>query len=86
MPQQIGLGTTTAVPPTTTSSYLPGATSATVGNAYITWKNRGSQTDFTVTSPLANGISTTNAWLGVGLNSRRNMVNNLKKLNVYLLY
>ena len=43
-------------------------------NVNITWTNRGTTTDFVVTSPLGNGVSLTNAWLGVGLNPNDAMV------------
>lgn len=39
----------------------------------ITYTNRGSQTDFYVTTPLGNGVSPSNAWLGVGINLVQDM-------------
>jgi hypothetical protein len=45
-----------------------------VKNVNIKWFNDGQTTDFYVTSSLASGISPSNAWLGIGLNSADNMV------------
>ena len=44
--------------------------SAQVGKINIEWKNRGIQTDFFVTSPAVSGLDFSNAWLGIGFNSR----------------
>jgi hypothetical protein len=46
-----------------------------IKNANIKWFNNGQTTDFYVTSSLANGISSSNAWLGIGLNTEDDMVN-----------
>lgn len=45
-----------------------------LNNVKISFTNNGTHTQFTVTSPLGNGISVTNAWLGIGLNSNSGMV------------
>ena len=48
--------------------------SANLGNIYVTWTNRGLKTDFTITSPLDNGVKPSNAWIAVGFNSAPKMV------------
>ena len=45
-----------------------------LGGFQITWTNRGQQTDFTVSSPLGNGITANSAWIGFGLNKIQMMV------------
>ena len=45
-----------------------------LGNVQITYKNQGKYTDFLVTSPLGNGVSVSNCWLGIGLNLQPKMV------------
>lgn len=46
----------------------------TVGTFSISYTNTGSKTDFVVTAPLSDGITTSNAWIGVGFNTRGAMV------------
>jgi len=40
----------------------------------ITFTYKPRTTDFLVSSPLGNGVSPENAWLGIGLNSNAAMV------------
>jgi len=44
--------------------------SITVSNIEITWTNLGNQTNFKISSSLANGILPVNAWLAFGFNSQ----------------
>jgi hypothetical protein len=44
--------------------------SLTVSNIEINWTNLGSQTNFKISSSLANGILPLNAWLAFGFNSQ----------------
>ncbi len=44
------------------------------GNVRITFTYKPRTTDFLVSSPLGNGVSPENAWLGIGLNSNAAMV------------
>ena len=45
-----------------------------LSNVQISFTNNGTHTRFTVSSPLGNGVTVTNAWLAVGLNSASRMV------------
>jgi hypothetical protein len=49
-------------------------TMTVLGNVQITYANRGTFTDFLVTCPLSQGMSLTNAWVGVGFNLNQKMV------------
>ena len=46
----------------------------TIGVVQISYTNRGSQTDFVVTSNFGGSINVQNAWLGIGFNSVQGMV------------
>lgn len=55
-------------------------------NSFITWKNRGEETEFTITSNFNQGIDPTNAWISLGVNSDRKMVKYcfvLKNLKIF---
>ena len=41
-----------------------------ISNINIEWRNKGTQTDFVISSPLSNGLSLNNAWLGFGFASQ----------------
>lgn len=45
-----------------------------LSNVNIAYTYGSSSTQFVITSPLGNGISVTNAWLGIGFNSQTKMV------------
>ena len=45
-----------------------------LSDIHVSWVNRGSKTDFTVTAPLSGRIKSDNVWLGVGLNTVPRMV------------
>lgn len=44
-------------------------------NIRITYTYKETQTNFLISTPLGNGVSVNNAWLGFGLNAIENMVN-----------
>ncbi len=46
----------------------------TINGVTISWENLGSRTVFNASSPLGNGVSVNNAWLGIGINTRTRMV------------
>ncbi len=48
--------------------------SITVNNVFVRWTNRGSSTDFFLTSSLATGVIANDAWVGVGINNANVMV------------
>lgn len=43
-------------------------------NSFVTWKNLGEQTEFTITSKFDSRIDPSNAWLSLGVNSDPKMV------------
>ena len=43
-------------------------------NFYVTWENRGTQTDFTVTTSLDSTLTLNNAWFAIGFNKDPVMV------------
>lgn len=45
-----------------------------MGNVDISYKNRGNETEFIVTTPFGNGISASNAWIGIGFNDYSNVM------------
>ena len=45
-----------------------------LSNVNIAYTYGSTSTQFIITSPLGNGISVTNAWLGIGFNSQTKMV------------
>ena len=45
-----------------------------MSNVQVTFRNRGQQTDFIVESSFGNGVYVSNAWVGIGLNSRANVM------------
>ena len=49
--------------------------SISINNVYIKWRNLGTQTEFVITSSLNHLISPDNAWIGLGINSYKTMVN-----------
>lgn len=50
-----------------------------LGEVRISFTNNGTHTEFAVLSPLGNGVSLDNFWLGVGLNSVTDMVAKLNR-------
>ena len=48
--------------------------SVQLSDIHVSWINRGSKTDFTVTVPLSGRVRADNVWLGVGLNTAPRMV------------
>lgn len=49
-------------------------TQLTLVGVTVWFVNNGTHTQFNVTSPLGNGVSTSNSWLGVGMNTKWKMV------------
>lgn len=41
-----------------------------VANIEVDWTNRGDTTDFVLKSPLGNGVTTKNFWLGIGFGNK----------------
>lgn len=58
--------------------------SVQISNINIDWTNRGTQTDFVISSSLDSGLSLNNAWLGFGFNPR--MVKLKMKKKCFLAY
>ena len=52
--------------------------SLNVSNIHVEWKNRGSQTDFTMKSSLGNGVSTSMGWMGIGFEQQTVSLKNIK--------
>ena len=52
--------------------------SLNVSNIHVEWKNRGSQTDFTMKSSLGNGVSTSMGWMGIGFEQQTVKLNKFK--------
>ena len=50
------------------------AQQVTIGGVQIAYTNRGSQTDFVVTTNFGGSINVANAWLGIGFNLEQEMV------------
>jgi len=48
--------------------------SITVNNVFVRWTNRGSSTDFFLTSSLSPDVSANDGWIGVGINNGNTMV------------
>ncbi len=46
----------------------------TISGVTVSWENLGTKTVFSASSPLGNGVSVDDAWLGIGLNTFKRMV------------
>lgn len=57
-----------------TIGFISAQQSISLLNVYVTWANRGTQTDFVVTSPLSTGINLNDSWIALGINIVPQMV------------